>query len=127
MRLSPDMFNLARQVRAATDHAANAAGRLAGKELLREIFSGRRLDELIEKRFNYYRQITAACCPLLAEIVLRSWAGRPHLVTSSSRRVFGNSRKKLAAGPRVLAKAESSRQSGTKQGVPPHDHWAKLG
>jgi uncharacterized protein len=33
MRLSPDMFNLARQVRAATDHAANAAGRLAGKEL----------------------------------------------------------------------------------------------
>jgi hypothetical protein len=33
MRLSPDMYNLARQVRAATDHAANAAGRLAGKEL----------------------------------------------------------------------------------------------
>jgi hypothetical protein len=33
MRLSPDMFNLARQVRAATDHAANAAGRLAGREL----------------------------------------------------------------------------------------------
>jgi len=31
MRLSPDMFNMARQVRAATDHAANAAGRLAGK------------------------------------------------------------------------------------------------
>jgi hypothetical protein len=28
MRLSPDMFNLTRQVRAATDHAANAAGRL---------------------------------------------------------------------------------------------------
>ena len=35
MRLSPDMYNLARQVRAATDHAANAAGRLAGKELLK--------------------------------------------------------------------------------------------
>ena len=35
MRLSPDMFNLMRQVRAATDHAANAAGRLAGKELLK--------------------------------------------------------------------------------------------
>jgi len=33
MRLAPDMFNLARQVRAVTDHAANAAGRLAGKEL----------------------------------------------------------------------------------------------
>ena len=35
MRLSPDMFNLARQVRAATDHAVNAAGRLSGKELLK--------------------------------------------------------------------------------------------
>jgi hypothetical protein len=35
MRLSPDMFNLARQVRAATDHAANAAARLAGKGLLK--------------------------------------------------------------------------------------------
>jgi hypothetical protein len=35
MRLSPDMFNLARQVRAATDHAANAAGRLSGRELLK--------------------------------------------------------------------------------------------
>jgi hypothetical protein len=33
MRLSPDMFNLARQVRAATDHAINACGRLAGVEL----------------------------------------------------------------------------------------------
>jgi uncharacterized protein len=29
------MFNLTRQVRAATDRAANAAGRLAGKELLK--------------------------------------------------------------------------------------------
>src|SRR5262245_65692150 len=35
MRLSPDMFPLVRQVRAATDHAANAAGRLSGKELLK--------------------------------------------------------------------------------------------
>ena len=35
MRLSPDTFNLARQVRAASDHVANAAGRLAGKELLK--------------------------------------------------------------------------------------------
>jgi uncharacterized protein len=33
--LNIDMFNLARQVRAATDHAANAAGRLSGKELLK--------------------------------------------------------------------------------------------
>ena len=33
-RLFPDMFPLARQVRAATDHAINACGRLAGVELL---------------------------------------------------------------------------------------------
>jgi hypothetical protein len=33
IRLSPDMFNLARQVRAATDHALNAAARLSGKDL----------------------------------------------------------------------------------------------
>ena len=33
MRLSPDMFPLLRQIRAATDHAINGAGRPAGKEL----------------------------------------------------------------------------------------------
>jgi hypothetical protein len=32
-RLAPDMFPLVRQVRAATDHAINACGRLAGVEL----------------------------------------------------------------------------------------------
>jgi hypothetical protein len=32
MRLAPDMFPLVRQVRAATDHACNAAARLSGKE-----------------------------------------------------------------------------------------------
>ena len=32
MRLAPDMFPLVRQVRAATDHAGNGAGRLAGKD-----------------------------------------------------------------------------------------------
>src|SRR5262245_28806691 len=32
-RLTPDMFPLVRQVRAATDHAVNACGRLAGVEL----------------------------------------------------------------------------------------------
>jgi hypothetical protein len=31
-QFAPDMFNLARQVRAATDHAANTAARLSGKE-----------------------------------------------------------------------------------------------
>ena len=35
MRFAPDMFPLARQIRAATDHAANAAARLSGKELLK--------------------------------------------------------------------------------------------
>jgi hypothetical protein len=33
MRLAPDMFPLVRQIRAATDHACSAAGRLSGKEL----------------------------------------------------------------------------------------------
>jgi hypothetical protein len=32
-RLTPDMFPLVRQVRAATDHAVSACGRLAGTEL----------------------------------------------------------------------------------------------
>src|SRR3977135_3713266 len=32
-RLSPDMFPLVRQVRAATDHAINACGRLAGADM----------------------------------------------------------------------------------------------
>src|SRR6058998_3522217 len=32
-RLSPDMFPLVRQVRAATDHAVNACGRLASVDL----------------------------------------------------------------------------------------------
>ena len=32
-RLAPDMFPLARQVRAATDHAINACARLAGAEM----------------------------------------------------------------------------------------------
>jgi uncharacterized protein len=32
-RLTPDMFPLVRQVRAATDHALNASGRLAGVDL----------------------------------------------------------------------------------------------
>src|SRR5258708_20960633 len=32
-RLAPDMFPLVRQVRAATDHAISAGGRLAGAEM----------------------------------------------------------------------------------------------
>ena len=33
MRLAPDMFTLMRQIRAATDHACSAAGRLSGKDM----------------------------------------------------------------------------------------------
>src|SRR6202030_3315528 len=43
-------------------------------------------------------------------------------------RVSGKSRRNWSAGPRVLARTESSpTQSGTKQGGPSRDHWAKLG
>ena len=58
MRLSPDMFNLARQVRAATDHAANAAGRLAGKELLKfanDEASIAQLKDRIAKTIDYLK------------------------------------------------------------------------
>jgi hypothetical protein len=60
MRLSPDMFNLARQVRAATDHAANAAGRLAGKELLKfanDESTIAQLKERITKTIDYLKNI----------------------------------------------------------------------
>jgi uncharacterized protein len=60
MRLSPDMFNLARQVRAATDHAANAAGRLAGKELLKfanEETTIAQLKDRIAKTIDYLKNI----------------------------------------------------------------------
>jgi hypothetical protein len=65
---------------------------------------------------------------LLGQFIQRSWAGRPHLVARSSMRVSGKSRRNWSAGPRVLARTESSpTQSGTKQGGPSRDHWAKLG
>jgi hypothetical protein len=60
MRLSPDMFNLARQVRAATDHAANAAGRLAGKELLKfanDETTIVQLKDRLAKTIDYLRNI----------------------------------------------------------------------
>jgi hypothetical protein len=60
MRLSPDMFNLARQVRAATDHAANAAGRLAGKELLKLANDGTTIAQLkdrIAKTIEYLKSV----------------------------------------------------------------------
>ena len=60
MRLSPDMFNLARQVRAATDHAANAAGRLGGKELLKfanDEASIAQLKDRIAKTIDYLKSV----------------------------------------------------------------------
>ena len=60
MRLSPDMFNLARQVRAATDHAANAAGRLSGKELLKfanDETTIAQLKDRIVKTIHYLKNI----------------------------------------------------------------------
>jgi hypothetical protein len=63
MRLAPDMFTLVRQVRAATDHAANAAGRLAGKELLK--FAGdeatiAELKDRVAKTIEYLKGFKAA-------------------------------------------------------------------
>jgi hypothetical protein len=60
MRLSPDMFNLARQVGAATDHATNAAGRLAGKELLKfanDETAIAQLKDRIAKTIDYLKNI----------------------------------------------------------------------
>jgi hypothetical protein len=63
MRLSPDMFNLGRQIRAATDHAANAAGRLSGKELLKfanEESTLAQFKERISKTIDYLKGIKPA-------------------------------------------------------------------
>ena len=60
MRLSPDMFNLARQVRAAADHAANAAGLLSGKELLKfanDETTIAQLKDRIAKTIDYLKNI----------------------------------------------------------------------
>jgi hypothetical protein len=63
MRLSPDMFTLARQIRAATDHAANAAGRLSGKELLKfasEETTLAQFKERISKTIEYLKGMKPA-------------------------------------------------------------------
>ena len=60
MRLSPDMFNLARQVRGATDHAVNAAARLSGKELLKlpnDEATIPQLKDRIAKAIDYLKSI----------------------------------------------------------------------
>ena len=63
MRLSPDMFNLTRQVRAATDQAANTAGRLSGKELLKfanDEITIAQLKERITKTIAYLKSVKAS-------------------------------------------------------------------
>src|SRR4029078_3436446 len=60
MRLSPDMFNLTRQIGAATDHAANAAGRLSGKELLKfanDETTIAQLKDRVAKTIDYLKSI----------------------------------------------------------------------
>jgi uncharacterized protein len=62
-RLFPDMFPLVRQVRAATDHAVNAAARLAGAEPLKfdnnEVSFGE-LRERISKAVDFVKGFKAA-------------------------------------------------------------------
>ena len=82
----------------------------------------------IEKRCNHYTLIVACMLSGASQdrpvIVGWSTAPRGQVIQES----LGQVPKKLAAGPRVLARTESSRtQSGTRPGGPPHDHWAKLG
>ena len=60
MGLSPDMFNLARQVRAATDHAMNSAARLSGKEPLKFANDETTIPQLIDriaKAIDYLKSI----------------------------------------------------------------------
>jgi uncharacterized protein len=62
-RLSPDMFPLVRQVRAATDHAVNAAARLAGAEPLKfdnNEASFTELRERIGKAVDFVKSFKAA-------------------------------------------------------------------
>lgn len=63
MRLYPDMFNYARQVRAATDHAVNACARLAG--VAAPTFAGEEatipaLKERIAKAVDFIKSLKAA-------------------------------------------------------------------
>jgi hypothetical protein len=81
-----------------------------------------------EKRCNHYRLILACMLSGVSRdrpmIVGWSTAPRGQVIEES----LWQLPKKLAAGPRVLARTESLRtQSGTKQGGPLHDHWAELG
>src|ERR1700730_128912 len=92
--------------------------------LARSIFFWAPVSINIEKRCNHYRQIVA--CMLSGasrdRAVIVGWS------TALRGQVINESLGQLPKKRRVLARTESSgTQSGTKQGGPPHDHWAKLG
>jgi uncharacterized protein len=62
-RLAPDMFPLVRQVRAATDHAINACGRLSGAELPTFANTEATIPELkdrIAKTIDFLKSLTPA-------------------------------------------------------------------
>ena len=112
--------------RAAIDEQVSAAVHIAAAAL--QIFFWAPVSINIEKRCNHYRLIVACMLSGASRdrpvIVGWSTALRGQVINES----LGQLPKKLAAGPRLLARTESSRsESGTKQGGPPHDHWAKLG
>jgi hypothetical protein len=92
-----------------------------------QFFWARRRDELIDKM--QYSQADSRCMlsgvrRIRPEIVGWSTAPRGHVINKS----LGQVPEKLVAVARVLARTEPSpTQSSTKQGGPPHDHWAKLG
>ena len=80
-----------------------------------------------EKRCDHYRLILACMLSGVSRdrpvIVGWSTAPRGQVIEES----FGNSRRNWQPA-RACGKDRSLRtQSGTKQGGPPHDHWAKLG
>jgi uncharacterized protein len=63
MRLAPDMFALVRQVRAATDHACNAAGRLSGKDIPKfanDETSFAQLKDRIAKSIEFLKSVKAS-------------------------------------------------------------------
>ena len=63
MRLAPDMFPLVRQVRAATDHAISACGRLAGADLPTFANTEATIPELkdrIAKTIDFLKSLKAA-------------------------------------------------------------------
>ncbi len=64
MRLSPDMFPLVRQVRAATDHAANAAARLSGARSLSKFANDEttiaQLKDRIAKTIEFLKSVKAS-------------------------------------------------------------------